>query len=104
MGLTDGTTGPGWSFLGNHAYILICITAEPDARMRDLALRVGITERAVQWNIGELQAAGYLTTEHVGRRNRYEVYTDGPLRHPLVGHRSVGHLLELGLGGRPKKR
>ena len=65
-------------FLTNHAQVLLCLRREPDARMRDVAGRIGITERAVQRIVAELEAAGYLAREKQGRRNRYQVHA-GPL-------------------------
>jgi Winged helix-turn-helix DNA-binding len=100
----DGGVTPSWTFLSNHAHVLICIAGEPEIRMRDVAVRVGITERAVQRIVAELEAGGYLTITRMGRRNRYEVTTDLPLRHPVEGHRTVGQLVELGLGGKPKRK
>ena len=100
----DGGAKPSWTFLSNHAHVLICIAGEPEIRMRDVALRVGITERAVQRIVAELEAGGYLTITRTGRRNRYEVNTALPLRHPVEGHRTVGQLVELGLGGKPKRK
>lgn len=93
-----------WTFLSNHAHVLICIAAEPEIRMRDVALRVGITERAVQRIVAELEQGGYLTIAREGRRNRYTVNNGLPLRHSLESHRSVSQLIELGLGGKPKKK
>lgn len=84
-----------WTFLTNHAHILICIAREPNVRIRDLATRVGITERAVQRIISELEEGGYLTHEHEGRRNVYRVRGDVPFRHPLERHRTVNALLSL---------
>jgi hypothetical protein len=100
----DGGGTSSWTFLSNHAHVLICIAGEPEIRMRDMAVRVGITERAVQRIVAELEAGGYLKITRMGRRNRYEVNTDLPLRHPMEGHRTVGQLVELGLGGKPKKK
>jgi len=85
----------GWAFLTNHAYVLLCVAADPDIRVRNLAERVGITERAAQRILSELVAEGYLDKERVGRRNTYTVYGDRPLRHPLQGDRTVGELLRL---------
>jgi len=101
---TDEGTVSSWTFLGNHAHVIICIAAEPEIRMRDVAQKVGITERAVQRIIAELEEGGYLTITREGRRNRYEVNTDMPLRHSLESHRTLAHLIELGLGGKLKKR
>jgi len=86
---------PPWTFLTNHAHVLICIAEDPHVRIRDLADRVGITERAVQKIITELEEEKYLTHVHEGRRNVYRVKANLPLRHPLEKHQSVGVLLEL---------
>ena len=83
----------GWTFLSNHAHVLIAIARDPEARVRDVAERVGITERAAQGIVGDLVAAGYLRRERVGRRNRYELETRLPLRHPLEREHEVGELL-----------
>jgi hypothetical protein len=89
-------TGPiGWTFLSNHAQVLICIAQEPGIRLSDLAERVRITPRAVHRIIGDLEEAGYLSRVREGRRNRYDVHTEVPLRHPIVAHCSVGEVLDL---------
>jgi DNA-binding IclR family transcriptional regulator len=98
-----GDTRP-WDFLTNHAHVLICLAADPKARMRDVATRVAITERAVQRIITELAAAGYLIVQRLGRRNRYTVDARLPLRHPLTAHRTVRELVHLGARGRPSGR
>jgi DNA-binding Lrp family transcriptional regulator len=85
----------GWTFLTNHAHTLLCIAADPDIRLRDVAQRVGITERAAQRIVAELEGAGYLSHVRIGRRNRYEVNTDLPLRHPLENHLAIGVLLTI---------
>jgi DNA-binding Lrp family transcriptional regulator len=72
--------------------------------MRDVAVRVGITERAVQRIVAELEQGGYLTITREGRRNRYEVNPDLPLRHPVEAHRTVGQLIDLVLGGKARKK
>jgi hypothetical protein len=100
---SEGAT-PSWTFLSNHAYVLICIAGEPEIRMRDVAARVGITERAVQRIVAELEQGGYLTITREGRRNRYTVNADLPLRHTVDSHRTIANLLELGLGGKPKRK
>jgi DNA-binding transcriptional ArsR family regulator len=84
---------PGWTFLTNHAHVLLAIAAEPEARLRDLAARVGITERAAQRIVGELEEAGYLDVRRVGRRNVYRVHANRPMRHPAERHHKVGELL-----------
>ena len=86
---------PAWTFLTNHTHVLLCIAREPGARVRDLALRVGITERAIQRILGELEEAGYVRKEREGRRNRYDVRSDLPLRHPVERHNRVAALLAL---------
>ena len=86
---------PVWTFLTNHSHVLICLAADPDARVRDIAARVGITERGVQKILSELEAGGVIAREREGRRNRYTVCKTAPLRHPIESHRSVGHLLKL---------
>jgi DNA-binding Lrp family transcriptional regulator len=83
----------GWTFLTNHAHVLLCIAEDPDVLLRQVASRVGITERATQRIVAELEAAGYLSHVKVGRRNRYEVDAALPLRHPLEDHLEIGALL-----------
>lgn len=90
----DGST-PGWTFLTNHAHVLIALAGNPGARLRDLADSVDITERAVLRIVAELEQAGYLTRVREGRRNRYLIDPTLPLRHPMEAHRSVRHLLAL---------
>ena len=85
----------GWTFLSNHAHVLLCIARDRDARLRDIAAEVGITERAVQRILGELEDAGVVVRERRGRRNHYEIDGEIPLRHPLEAHRSIGDLLDL---------
>ena len=84
---------PSWTFLTNHAHVLIAIARDPELRQRDIAHAVGITVGAVQKIISELERGGYLRHERVGRRNTYEVIAELPLRHPLESHRSIGDLL-----------
>jgi len=82
-----------WTFLTNHAHVLVLLDRDPDMRMRDLADQVGITERATQRIITELVDSGYLTRERQGRRNSYTLHHDQPLRHPLESRHTVGELL-----------
>ena len=84
-----------WTFLTNHAHVLICIVDTPKARMRDIAEKVSITERAVQRIVGDLEDAGYVQRVRIGRRNRYKVRKSLPLRHPIEKHRRVSALLTL---------
>ena len=82
-----------WTFLTNHAHVLVCLAEEPDVRGRDIATRVGITERAAQAIVADLVADGYVTRRREGRRNHYQVHPDAPLRHPLEHDHTVGELL-----------
>ena len=84
-----------WTFLTNHSHVLICLAENPELRLRDVAERVGITERAVFRIIADLEEAGVLTRHREGRRNQYEVHADRPLRHAVEQHRTVGDLLGL---------
>ena len=84
-----------WTFLTNHAHVILCLAADPAIRLRDVADKVGITERAAQRIVADLQSEGYITSERVGRRNRYVLHPDVPLRHPIERHSAVGTLLRL---------
>lgn len=84
-----------WTFLTNHAHVLLCLAADPESRLRDVADRVGITERAVQRIVSDLEEAGYLTRYRSGRRNEYKVHPNRPLRHDIEAHRNVSELIEL---------
>jgi hypothetical protein len=84
-----------WVFLTNHAHVLLCIARDPEARARDIAEHVRITERAAQRILADLIAAGYITRTKNGRRNHYEVDPLGRLRHPVFRDLAVGPLLEL---------
>lgn len=85
----------GWTFLTNHAHVLLCIVQNRGIRLRDVAERVGITERAAQRIVADLVTEGYLTSERVGRRNDYEFHPELPLRHAVERECSVGRLVEL---------
>ncbi|GAA1685313.1 MarR family transcriptional regulator [Microcella alkalica] len=82
-----------WTFLTNHSHVLVCLAADPELRMREIAERVGITERATQRIIAELVEGGYLLKERDGRRNRYSVVGSAPLRHPVEVEHTLGELL-----------
>ena len=86
---------PRWDFLTNHAHVLVCVARDPGIRLRDIAAAVGITERAAHRILSELVDEGYVVRERQGRRNRYQVKTKLPLRHPLAEEREVGDLLEV---------
>lgn len=85
----------GWTFLSNHGHVLVAIKDSPDARVRDLAARVGISERAVQLIVSDLEQAGYLVKERTGRRNHYTVRRGQHLRHPAERESSVDDLLSI---------
>lgn len=86
---------PGWTFLSNHAHVLICLREQPDMTVRAVSARVGITERAVQRIISELAEAGFVTWRKFGRQNVYTVHPDRPLRHRVEAHRTVSDLLNM---------
>ena len=84
-----------WTFLSNHAHVLICLADDPHLRLREVADLIGITERAVQKILSDLEEEGLVRRFREGRRNSYELRLDRPLRHPIERHRKVGDLVEL---------
>jgi MarR family len=86
---------PSWTFLTNHAQVLVCIARDPGVRLRDIGERVGITERAAHRIVAELAAAGYITRERNGRRNQYTINGHFPLPDPVAREQNVGELLEI---------
>jgi len=84
-----------WSFLTNHARALIAIAHDPDTRLRDLAVTLEVTERTAFGIVADLTEAGYLLKDKDGRRNRYRIVTDVPLRDPISRKRTVGELLQV---------
>lgn len=93
-GSTTQPTQGSWTFLTNHAHILICLRHEPTLRVRDLADLVGVTERAAHRILGDLIESGYVSKERAGRRNHYRLNLDHPMRHPLERSTPVRHLIE----------
>jgi DNA-binding transcriptional ArsR family regulator len=93
MNTVSGNSDHTWRFVTNHAHVLACIAANPTARLRDIATIVGITERSAAQIVRDLEDAGYLTKTRDGRRNRYEVHGELPLRHPQHRHHTVGSLI-----------
>jgi DNA-binding MarR family transcriptional regulator len=87
-----------WSFLTNHARVLLCIAHDPGARLRDIAASLGITERSAHAIVADLAEAGYVVKHKDGRRNRYQVRTDLPLAEPGTGEPAVSEVLALLLG------
>jgi hypothetical protein len=94
---------PTWGFLTNHALVLLCIARDPGARLRDIAVAVGITERSAFGIVSDLAAAGYLVKEKGGRRNRYLVEAHLPVPESADRNLAIGDLLAL-LGGTNTER
>ena len=90
---SDAPRGRQWDFLTSHAHVLLVISHDSGIRLRDIAAAVGITERGAHKIVTELVEEGYVLREREGRRNRYKVKAELPLRHPLVQERAVGDLL-----------
>lgn len=84
-----------WTFLSNHAHVLICLSRDPESLLRDVAGQVGITERAVQRIVADLEEGGFIHRKRDGRRNTYELNLSLPLRHPLEQDRTIGELVGL---------
>jgi len=82
-----------WTFVTSHARVLICLATRPGITMREVAAETGITERAAQRVVSELEAAAYLTRHRLGHRNYYELHPERPLRDPLLSDWTVGDLL-----------
>ncbi|HEX8630475.1 MAG TPA: winged helix-turn-helix domain-containing protein [Catenuloplanes sp.] len=93
-GNDEPVTRPGWTFLSNHAHVLVCLDRDNDMTMREIAEQVGITLRAVQKIVADLTADGYLRVQHRGRRNHYLLDGSRPLRHPLEAHATTRQLLD----------
>lgn len=92
LGTTNGHQ-PGWSFLTNHALVMLCIVDNPRMKLKDIASQVGITERAVQRIIAELESAGYLHRHREGRCNEYELDLNAPMRHLMTTQTRPSDLL-----------
>lgn len=84
-----------WTFLTNHSHVLILLSRNPNMVLRQVAIEVGITERAVQRIIADLEESEVIRKEKVGRQNHYFILGDQPLRHPVEAHRSINDLLDL---------
>jgi DNA-binding MarR family transcriptional regulator len=94
--LSSEPTGQGWQFVTNHTQVLLCISRDPDIRLRDIADEVGITLGSAQRILADLVAAGYVKRERHGRRNRYVIALDAPmLRHTAQDGQDIGGLLDL---------
>ena len=84
-----------WTFLSNHGHVLVCLARDPDVRMRDIAVAVGITERAVQQIVHDLVGGGYVAKSKEGRRNHYSVVRSTHFRHALEADVSLGAFVDL---------
>jgi DNA-binding MarR family transcriptional regulator len=84
-----------WTFLTNHAHVLLTIARNPTVRLRDIAGTVGVTERAAQAIVADLEAGGYLSRTRVGRRNHYTVNPSGRFRHPAEANQEIGEFLAM---------
>lgn len=84
-----------WSFLTNHAQVLLCIARDPGTRLRDIADSLGVTERTAHSIVTELADAGYISRQRNGRRNTYTIQSDLPLPDPLAREQTVGDLIAL---------
>jgi DNA-binding transcriptional ArsR family regulator len=92
---SSGSADQPWGFLTKHAHVLLCVAHDPGARLRDIATTLGVTERSVHKIVSDLVAAGYVTRERQGRRNRYEIKRELAIRDPMGEGREIGELLEL---------
>jgi DNA-binding IclR family transcriptional regulator len=91
---TRSEQGADWTFFSNHAHVLVCLAEDPLARLRDIAQRVGITERTTVRLITELDRAKIVKRVREGRRNRYVIDMQAPLRHSIEAHCTVGELID----------
>jgi DNA-binding MarR family transcriptional regulator len=89
---------PQWTIFSNHAHVLVCIARDPEERVREIAHKVGITDRAVQRINGDLEEGGVIVRERRGRRNRYTLSLDKPLRHPLEATTTIAEVIRV-IGG-----
>lgn len=89
----DRVGSHNWTFFSNYGHILLALAQDPEARLRDLAERVGITERAVHRLLAEMEAADVISRHREGRRNTYSINPNVRLRHPIEAHRTVGDLI-----------
>ena len=93
-----------WTLFSNHGHVLICLAQKPESRLRDVAADVGITERAVQKIVRDLQDIGMVSITKHGRRNRYRIHHKHTLRHDLESHCTLGELVKFVNGSKPDSR
>ena len=89
----DAIEKHSWTFFSNHTHVLVCLARNPDAPLRVVAQTIGLTERAVQRLVADLESAGVLERHKEGRQNRYSLHFEVALRHPLERHRKIGEVL-----------
>jgi predicted ArsR family transcriptional regulator len=92
---TNSNPVENWTFFSNNAHVLVCLTKTPQPTMREIAIEVGITERAVQRVLSRLIAADVIQVEKLGRRNTYTINAEKRLRHPLESHRTIGEFIKM---------
>ena len=96
-GIRDATAAPErerhWTFLSNHAHVLVLLDSDPGMRVRDIADAIGITERAAQRILADLEHEGYIHRSRAGRRTRYDIHLDRPMRHPVEAAVAVGRVI-----------
>lgn len=95
MSTSGSAPQSNWTFFTNHSHVLFCLARNPEETLREVAARVGITERAVQRIVGELEESGVLTRHRAGRRNHYTIDPDLRLRHTIEGHCKVADLIHV---------
>ena len=93
-----------WSFLTNHARVLLCIAHDPGARLRDIAASLGITDRSVYGIVADLTTAGYVVKHRDGRRNLYQIQAHLPLPEPASKEPAIGEVLALLMGNRARQQ
>ena len=93
----DISTRPArtWTFFSNHGHVMIFLAGHPDARVRDIAHAVGITERATSAILRDLGTAGYVTVTRQGRRNHYRIHSERTMRHPVESPHAIGEVLDV---------
>ena len=95
MAENKGKSSVSWTFLTNHAHVLLCLAKNSTMRIRDIAVEVRITERAVQRIIAELTESGYIDIEKEGRNNIYNIHKEKKLKHPIESHKQINDLISL---------
>ena len=93
-----------WSFLTNHARVLVCIAHDPGVRLRDIATTLGITERSAYSIVTDLTASGYVVKDKDGRRNRYRIQAHLPLREAITQERTIGEVLDVLVESKTRRR